>query len=226
MDRIKIIIVDDHPIFSQGVADSLSLEPDLEVIAQADTGEKALELIRKLTPDVAILDINLPGIHGLQVVRQIRSEKLLTRVILLTAYADSGQRLQGLQQGAAAFCTKDIQPELLAEVVRVVAAGKYWIEKRAFTAEEVQLFLEGVPVGKNGEIQESGRFVEPLSSREMEILTCIARGMSNKEIAVALGISHQTVKNHVTAVLHKLNVNDRTQAALLSLQYGWVRLTD
>jgi len=226
VEKISIIIVDDHPIFCQGVADSLSLEPDLEVIAQADTGEKALELIRTLKPRVVILDINLPGIHGLQVTRQILSEKLETRVILLTAYSDAGQRLQGLHQGASAFCTKDIHPELLADVVRVVAKGNYWIEKRVFTRDEVQKFLAGKPISKTGEIIADHPLTEPLSAREMEILTCIAHGMSNKEIALALGISHQTVKNHVTAVLHKLHVSDRTQAALLSLQYGWVRMPD
>lgn len=226
MNKIRVIIVDDHPIFRQGVADSFSLEPDIDVIAQAESGEKGLELIRSLQPQVAILDINLPGINGQQVTKQIVTEKLPTRVILLTAYADASQRIQGLHLGAAAFCTKDIVPDLLADVIRAVAQGKYWIDLRVYEAEEIRRILEGQPIGDGLEGSEGDRLTEPLSAREMEILTLITRGMSNKEIASRLGISHQTVKNHVTSILHKLDVNDRTQAALCALQFGWVRLTE
>ena len=226
MNKIRVIIVDDHPIFRQGVADSFSLEPDIDVIAQAESGEKGLELIRSLQPQVAILDINLPGINGQQVTKQIVTEKLPTRVILLTAYADASQRIQGLHLGAAAFCTKDIVPDLLADVIRAVAQGKYWIDMRVYETEEIRRILEGQPIGDGLEGSEGDRVTEPLSAREMEILTLITRGMSNKEIASRLGISHQTVKNHVTSILHKLGVNDRTQAALCALQFGWVRLTE
>jgi len=226
VNKIRVIIVDDHPIFRQGVADSFSLEPDIDVIAQAESGEKGLELIRSLQPQVAILDINLPGINGQQVTKQIVTEKLPTRVILLTAYADASQRIQGLHLGAAAFCTKDIVPDLLADVIRAVAQGKYWIDMRVYETEEIRRILEGQPIGDGLEGSEGDRVTEPLSAREMEILTLITRGMSNKEIASRLGISHQTVKNHVTSILHKLGVNDRTQAALCALQFGWVRLTE
>lgn len=226
MDKITVIIVDDHPIFRQGVADSFTLEPDIEVIAQAESGEEGLQLIHSLQPRVAILDINLPGMNGQQITRQIIAEKLSTRVILLTAYAETGQKIQGMQQGAAAFCTKDIQPDLLASVVRLVAQGKYWIDNRQFEPNEIRKILEKGLAEELLETFEAGRVTEPLSTREMEILTCITRGMSNKEIANKLGISHQTVKNHVTAILHKLGVNDRTQATILAIQYGWVRLTE
>ena len=226
MDKITVIIVDDHPIFRQGVADSFTLEPDIEVIAQAESGEEGLQLIHSLQPRVAILDINLPGMNGQQITRQIIAEKLSTRVILLTAYAETGQKIQGMQQGAAAFCTKDIQPDLLASVVRLVAQGKYWIDNRQFEANDIRKILDKGLAEELLETFEVGRVTEPLSTREMEILTCITRGMSNKEIATKLGISHQTVKNHVTAILHKLGVNDRTQATILAIQYGWVRLTE
>jgi DNA-binding NarL/FixJ family response regulator len=226
VDKITVIIVDDHPIFRQGVADSFTLEPDIEVIAQAESGEEGLQLIHSLQPRVAILDINLPGMNGQQITRQIIAEKLSTRVILLTAYAETGQKIQGMQQGAAAFCTKDIQPDLLASVVRLVAQGKYWIDNRQFEPNEIRKILEKGLAEELLETFEAGRVTEPLSTREMEILTCITRGMSNKEIANKLGISHQTVKNHVTAILHKLGVNDRTQATILAIQYGWVRLTE
>lgn len=198
VDLVTIIVVDDHPLLRQGVSDSLSLESDFRVVAQAESGEAGVELIRQLRPKIAVVDINLPGINGLQVAHQVTSEKLPTRVILLTAYDDELQRSQGAQAGAAAYCTKDIEPEVLVKVIRQVARGE--------------------ALAAPGELQE------PLSAREMEILTSLARGMSNKEIAAQLGISHQTVKNHVTAVLRKLGVDDRTQATLYALQRGWVRL--
>jgi DNA-binding NarL/FixJ family response regulator len=226
LDSITVIIVDDHPIFRQGVADSFSLVSDIDVVAQAESGEEGLEKIRALHPDVAILDINLPGINGLQVARQITNEKIHTRIILLTAYADVHQKIQGLQQGAAAFCTKDILPDSLANIIRLVAAGKFWIDNQVYEAGQIRNILDGQVVGSKSEISELGKLAEPLSIREMEILTYITRGMSNKEIASLLGISHQTVKNHVTAILHKLGVSDRTQAALSALQHGWVRLSE
>lgn len=225
MDMITIVVIDDHPIFRQGVADNLSLEPDFQIIGQAPSGEEGLQLIRTAHPHVAVLDINLPGINGQQVARQVTMEKLSTRVVLLTAYDEVGQKVQGILAGAAAYCTKDIQPELLAEVVRKVSEGKYWIGQQEYDAAEIQKWLER-QTGSDIPFAEPGRMTESLSAREMEILTCITRGMSNKEIALNLGISHQTVKNHVTAILHKLGLNDRTQAALYALQYGWVRLNE
>ena len=225
MDMITIVVIDDHPIFRQGVADNLSLEPDFQIIGQAPSGEDGLQLIRAVHPRVAILDINLPGINGQQVARQITTEKLPTRVVLLTAYDEVGQKVQGILAGAAAYCTKDIQPELLAQAVRKVSEGKYWIGQQEYDGVEIQKWLEK-QTGGDIPFAEPGRMTESLSAREMEILTCITRGMSNKEIALNLGISHQTVKNHVTAILHKLGLNDRTQAALYALQYGWVRLNE
>jgi DNA-binding NarL/FixJ family response regulator len=222
---ITIVVIDDHPIFRQGVVDNLSLESDFKIIGQAQTGEEGLQLIRAAHPRVAILDINLPGINGQQVARQVTMEKLPTRVVLLTAYDEVGQKVQGILAGAAAYCTKDIQPELLAQAVRRVSEGKYWIGQQEYDAVEIQKWL-AKQTGGDILFAEPGRMTESLSAREMEILTCITRGMSNKEIALNLGISHQTVKNHVTAILHKLGLNDRTQAALYALQYGWVRLNE
>ncbi len=222
--KITILIVDDHPLLRQGLTDALSLETDLQIVGQAGSGEDALDMIRRVRPQIAIVDINLPGINGQQVARQIAAEKLPTRVILLTAYDDALQKVQGLTAGAAAYCTKDIQPELLVGVVRSVVDGKYVVNGKEYNGEEIADWLR-LHLDKSVTIDPySGDLQEPLSQREMEILMCVARGLSNKEIAVQLGISHQTVKNHVTAVLRKLGVEDRTQATLYALQHGWVRL--
>jgi DNA-binding NarL/FixJ family response regulator len=113
MDKIKIVVVDDHPIFRQGVIDSLSLEPDFDIIGEATNGEEALVIIRELAPDVAVIDVNLPGMNGQQVTRQLVGEKLPTRVVLLTAYDDTEQKLHAMRVGAAAYCVKDVTPENL-----------------------------------------------------------------------------------------------------------------
>jgi DNA-binding NarL/FixJ family response regulator len=225
MEKITIVVIDDHPIFRQGVADNFSLEQDFQVIGQASSGEEGLQLIRTVHPHVAVLDINLPGINGQQVARQVTLEKLSTRIVLLTAYDDVGQKVQGIFAGAAAYCTKDIEPELLAQIVRKVSQGEYWISDQEYNSAEIKRWLEK-QTGSTVPYTETGRIRESLSVREMEILVCITHGMSNKEIALNLGISHQTVKNHVTAILHKLGLNDRTQAALYALQNGWVRLNE
>lgn len=223
MNPIPIIVVDDHPLFRQGVSNALALEPDFEVVGQAGTGEEALELIRGLHPMIAVIDVNLPGLNGQQVTRVVGNEKLSTRVILLTAYDDAAQQFHAMRAGAAAYCTKDVEPEMLADVIRAVVAGNYVIDGRVYSAENFEQWLDDHQ--ESGQHHEKGAVeaVQPLSAREMEVLTYITRGLSNKEIASLLKISHQTVKNHVTAILRKLGVEDRTQATIYAFRRGWVR---
>jgi DNA-binding NarL/FixJ family response regulator len=226
MDTITIIIVDDHPIFRQGVINTLTLENDLDVVADTDNGEDALGLVRKYRPDVVIMDVNLPGMNGQQVTRQIISEKLPTRVVLLTAYDDVEQVIHSMRSGAAAYCAKHVKPESLVGTVRQVALGKYVIGTEVFDSMSLERWLELKTEGATRSYSDPGEPFHPLSKREMEVLSYLTRGMSNKEIANLLGISHQTVKNHVTSILRKLGVEDRTQAAVYALKRGWVRLHD
>lgn len=226
MEIIRILVVDDHPLFRQGVIDTISLETDLLVIGEATNGEDALIMIRDLQPDVAIVDVNLPGINGQQVTQQAVQEKLPSRIILLTAYDDAEQKLHAMKVGAAAYCVKDVQPETLADIVRKVAAGSYVIGEQALNEEELEAWLQPEGESERSFYSELGEPYDPLSKREMEVLTQLTKGMSNKEIATKLGISHQTVKNHVTSILRKLGVEDRTQATLYALRRGWVRLQD
>lgn len=226
MDQISVIVVDDHPLFRQGVMEALAMEADLDVIGQASNGQEAMTILQMMQPDVVVLDINLPGMNGQQITRQIVGEKLATRVVLLTGYDDVDQVIHAMRSGASAYCSKDISPEQLTRVIRDVVRGNFVVGEKVFTHEQLETWLESrfgaaphQPVGTEDTRQ-------PLSAREMEVLACVTQGMSNKEIALSLGISHQTVKNHVTAILRKLNVEDRTQAAVYALRRGWVRLYD
>jgi DNA-binding NarL/FixJ family response regulator len=224
MGKIKIVVVDDHPLFRQGVIDSFSLESEFDVVGQAETGEKALEVIREVKPDVAVLDVNLPGINGQQVTRQIVMENLPTKIVLLTAYDDTEQVIHAMRAGAYAYCAKDVKPEKLSNIVKTVHEGKYSVYDKIMDREGVDQWLIEKTESATRPYSDPGEPFHPLSSREMEVLECVTLGMSNKEIAGILGISHQTVKNHVTAILRKLGVEDRTQAAVYALRRGWVRL--
>jgi len=226
MDTITIVIVDDHPIFRQGVINTISIEPDLDVVADSDNGDEALELVRKYKPDVVVMDVNLPGMNGQQVTRQIVTEKIPTRVILLTAYDDIEQIIHSMRSGAAAYCAKHVKPESLVGIVRQVALGKFVIGTEVFDQAGLERWLELKTEGALRSYSDPGEPFHPLSKREMEVLSYLTRGMSNKEIANVLGISHQTVKNHVTSILRKLGGEDRTQAAVYALRRGWVRLHD
>jgi DNA-binding NarL/FixJ family response regulator len=226
MEKITIIVVDDHPLFRQGVIDSFSLELDFEIVGEAESGEKAYEIIKQLQPDVAVLDVNLPGLNGQQLTRQVVLEKMRTKVVLLTAYDDTEQVIHAMRVGAHAYSAKDVEPEKLINIIRNVSKGFYFVGDLQMDEQGVRAWLEQRTDSSSRPYSDPGEPFYPLSAREMEVLECVTFGMSNKEIATKLGISHQTVKNHVTAILRKLNVEDRTQAAVYSLRRGWVRLYD
>jgi DNA-binding NarL/FixJ family response regulator len=152
-------------------------------------------------------------------------ENVNVAVIMLTAYHDSGQVLHAMKAGASAYCIKDITPDALVAIIRSVAAGYYVIGDKRMDAREVQSWLSASVEATAGPyIMDGAEVYVPLSPREMEILKCVTNGLSNKEIARRLRISQQTVKNHMTSILKKLNVQDRTQAAVMALSRGWVRV--
>jgi two-component system response regulator DegU len=226
MQEIRVVIIDDHPIFRKGVADAFSLEDDIKVIGEAKNGEDALTLIENLRPNVAILDVNLPGMNGLVLTRKIIEEKWPTKVILLTAYDDTDQVVHAMRSGASAYRVKEVEPEELVNSVRLVAGGKYLVGDEILDKIDLDEWLLKTTDGGVRSSSEPGEPFHPLSTREMEVLSHLTRGKSNKEIATRLGISHQTVKNHVTSILRKLSVDDRTQAAVYALRRGWFRLHD
>jgi DNA-binding NarL/FixJ family response regulator len=226
MDKIRIMIVDDHPLFREGLRRVLEAEKDLLVEAEVADGEQAIALAREIQPDVVLVDINLPSMNGLQVTREITNSLPDTAVINLTAYHDEEQIIHAMKAGASAYYPKEVMPDILIFAVRQVSQGRYVIDDGVFSKSEVEPWLikqfdKLAPLGSSDE----SRFI-PLSSREMEILQHAARGSSNKEIAHTLRISQQTVKNHISSILRKLDVKDRTEAAVYALRHGWIRLED
>ncbi len=224
MNEITLIVADDHPLFRQGVVDALSLERDFRVLAQASDGDEALEQILSLKPNVAILDVNMPGLNGQQLTHRIYTDRIPTRVVLLTGYDDIEQAIHAMIAGAGGYCAKEIEPDVLARTVRAVAEGKFAVGGNVFNRRELDHWIDEQMEGARRSYSEPGAPFHPLSDREMEVLSCVVRGMSNKEIAGLLGISHQTVKNHVTSILRKFGVEDRTQAVVYALKRGWVKL--
>ncbi len=227
METIRILIVDDHPVFRQGVRDVLDTETDFQVVGEAADGQEALQQSRDLCPDVVLMDINLPTMNGLQVTRQIKAEQREIKVIMLTGYDNEEQVFHAIRAGASAYCPKDIMPDELVRTIHTAVKGYYVVGEEVLTEAGVTIWLEDQLTALAGSLGASPDEVfMPLSPREMEILTLVTKGLSNKEIAYQLGISHQTVKNHMTSILRKLDVDDRTQAAVYALARGWVRLQD
>ena len=226
MSNTTVMLVDDHPLFRQGLRRVLEAQGDIEVIMEVADGEEALRLAKQLTPDVILMDINLPKMNGLQVTRELKQSSPEIAVIMLTAYHDDEQIFHSVRAGAAAYFPKDVTPRRLVEAILQVGKGNYVIDDEVLDKPEVASWLlsqfdkvayvDGLP----------NEMFAPLSPREMEILQHIAKGQSNKEVAYELGISRQTVKNHMTSILRKLAVNDRTQAALYAVRRGWIRLHD
>lgn len=224
--QIRLLIVDDHPLFRAGLEQIMEYEDHITIVGQSDSGQLAIEDTRRLSPDVILMDVNLPGgMNGLQVTRKIRSERPNIPIIILTAYHDIEQVVHAVSVGASSYCPKDIKPETLIKIIETVKQGYFVIEKTRMTKEQRDKWLGEQIRQLSGPYTIDGEeHYSPLSPRETEILKHVTRGMSNKEIAYKLGISQQTVKNHMTSILKKLNVDDRTQAAITAIRSGWVRI--
>lgn len=225
-EKIKILIADDHPIFRQGLKGILSAEQDLEVVGETADGNQAIDFSRSLNPDVLVIDAHLPGKDGIEVARTVKMHTPSTGIIIMTAQDDEEQLFQAIKVGAAGYYLKDIEPATLIDAIRRVSNGEYLINESVLTKPQVASRV----LKQFRDLAMAGQDVEPLfvplSPREIEVLEYIARGNSNKEIARALKISDQTVKNHITSILRKLAVNDRTQAVVYALRHGWIKMQE
>ena len=211
--RINVLIADDHVLMRQGLKQILELEKDIAVIAQASNGNDAVKLAREHRPDIILMDINMPGINGLQAIKEIKQEKLQCRIIVLTIHEDREYLFKTLQMGAEGYVLKDAEPSVLVEAIRNVHSGQSYIQPN-MTRELVREFNR---VTLHEKEKNDAR---DLTAREIEVLELIAEGMINKEIAKQLYISEKTVKNHVSNIFRKLDVSDRTQAAIYAFKHN------
>lgn len=224
MDAIRVLIMDDHPIFRRGIRWILDSAPNIEVIGEAENGQEAIDMADRLSPDVVLVDVNLPGINGLEIARVIKRRDPRMRIVVLSVSDDEELLFNAIKVGAAAYTTKEVRPEELIEIIETVAKGTYLINDTVMKKPDVATrVLHQFRELASSDVEGAHLFA-PLTSREIEILDCIARGLSNKEIASQLSISGQTVKNHITSILSKLQVNDRTMAVIFAIQKGWIKM--
>jgi DNA-binding NarL/FixJ family response regulator len=202
---ITVLIADDHPVVRQGLAVLLEVQDDITLVGQASDGPEAVRLVLEHRPDVLLLDLKLPVLDGIGVLSQLQAHAVRTRVVILTSAAGPGSPALALQAGAAGFLYKDVDPDALVRAIRSVHDGHTVLAPQA----------AGLVTARPG---SDIRGIGALTGREREVLTLLADGRSNREIARALGVSEKTVKSHVSAVLAKLGVADRTQAALLAVR--------
>jgi NarL family two-component system response regulator LiaR len=207
-EPIRVVIVDDHAVVREGLRTFLDLQEGIEVVGEAADGEEAIRAAEQLRPDVVLIDLVMPRLDGVQAMRRLRERLPAVRAIVLTSYLDDERLLPALRAGAAGYLLKSVQPQELARAVRAAAVG--------------EALIDPTVAGRLVEALANGRDerAEQLTPREREVLSLIGRGLANKRIASELGIAEKTVKTHVSSVLAKLGVADRTQAALYAARIG------
>ena len=221
---IRILIADDHALLRQGIINVLELEADVVVVAEAGDGEEAVRKAGEVMPDIALIDMNMPRLNGMEVTKQIRESFPSIKVIVLTIHDDESYVVTVIKAGAVGYLLKDIEPGMLIKAIRTVYEGESFIyptlAKKLF-GEITRLEEEKKHTARH--LLQSGRD-ERLTLRELEVLQLIAKGLSNQEIAGRLFLSEKTVKNHLTNIFRKIDVTDRTQAVLYALKHKIVAL--
>jgi DNA-binding NarL/FixJ family response regulator len=225
-DKTTILLVDDHALFRVGMRNILEREPGFEIIGEADDTRGAFDLSVQLSPDIILMDLSLPAPGGIETTQRIKRELPSAGIIVLAVNEDEDALFDAIKAGAAAFILKDVAPDDLVAIIRRVASGEYLINDKVFAKPAVasRVLKEFRELAIYG--QEAAPIFAPLSPREVEILDNIAQGMTNKQVAYALSISEQTVKNHMSSILRKLSVNDRTQAVVYAMRQGWIRMPE
>jgi DNA-binding NarL/FixJ family response regulator len=224
--KTRILLVDDHALFRVGMRQILERENDFEIVAEAEDSRSAFDAAIEHTPDIVLMDLSLPAPGGIETTQRVKREVPSAGIIVLAVNEDEDQLFDAIRAGAAAFILKDVGPDDLVTIIRRVGAGEYLINDKVFAKPSVasRVLKEFRELAVYG--QESAPIFAPLSPREVEILDNIAQGMTNKQVAYALSISEQTVKNHMSSILRKLSVNDRTQAVVYAMKQGWIRVPE
>ena len=212
--RIRILITDDHAVVREGLTSFISLEPDMEVIAEAGDGVKAVDKALALVPDIILMDIVMPQQNGLEALQQLQEAKCPAKIIMLTSFAEYDQIYRAIKAGAMGYLLKDSTPEQLVQAIRDVFQGQTSLSPviARMLIDEIKTESE-LPLSEN-----------PLTDREVEVLKLVAQGHTNKEIAERLVVSEGTVGTHISNILEKLHLANRTQAALYALRRGMVDL--
>jgi two-component system, NarL family, nitrate/nitrite response regulator NarL len=213
---IRILLADDHPIVRDGVRRLLETEPDFRVVGQAADGREAVRLVSRCAPDILLLDLAMPRLPGLEVLRELSASDSPVRTILLTAAIEKEQIIEALQIGARGVVLKEAATELLFKSIRTVMAGQYWVG-RAEVADLVQILR--ALLASSGKLQERSF---GLTRRELEILSTVVAGYSNKEIARQLSLSEDTVKHHLSHIFDKLGVSNRLELAMFAVNHRLV----
>ena len=219
MEKIRIVVVDDHAVVRQGICHLLQKEPDLEVIGEAGDGEVAIKIIEQLRPDVAILDISMPKLNGIEVTRRVKPTCPSTAILILTAYDDDEYISTLLEAGAAGYLLKGVDSREVVEAVRAVHTGESVLDPAIARKVFSQYASTTAKAGKEKPAPE-------LSEREIEVLKRAAKGMSNKDIAGELSISMRTVQGHLASIFNKLGVGSRTEAVFQAVKRGWLSLEE
>jgi two-component system, NarL family, response regulator DegU len=223
----KIVIIDDHQLFREGVKRILDFEPSFEVVSEGDDGSEAIELVEKYQPDVVIMDINMPNTNGVEATSQLIEKYPESKVIILSIHDDENYVTHALKTGATGYLLKEMDADALIEAVKVVADGGSYLHPRVthnLVKEYRRLSADENGPDKYISKVEIRRPLHLLTRRECEVLQLLADGKSNRGIGEALFISEKTVKNHVSNILQKMNVNDRTQAVVVAIKNGWVEV--
>jgi two-component system, NarL family, response regulator LiaR len=215
MDRIRLLIVDDHELVRQGLRGFLELQDDFAIVGEGATGVDAVEMAADLKPDIVLLDLIMPEMDGVEATRRILSADPDTRIVILSSFSDEDNVFPAIQAGAMGYILKDISPDDLADTLRETHKGKTQIHPDIARKLMQKVQQPDPPNGGSSPADE-------LTARETDVLKCIGRGQSNKEIADELSISHMTVKTHVSNLLSKLGLYDRTQAAIFAIKEGIV----
>ncbi|CAM4076880.1 LuxR family transcriptional regulator [Bacillus manliponensis] len=208
--NIKVLLVDDHTVVLKGLSFFLKTQENIELVGEASNGKEALQKAKETNPDVVLMDLSMPEMDGIEATKYIKEDNPSIKVLVLTSFSDQDHVLPALQAGASGYILKDVEPDQLVEAIRSAYKGNIQLHPDIANV----LLLQGMPKQKN-EMQ-----FESLTSRENEVLKLLAKGMSNKEIAAVLTITEKTVKVHVSNILNKLDVADRTQAALYAVKHG------
>ncbi|MFC7785974.1 MAG: response regulator [Bacillota bacterium] len=221
----NIVIIDDHQLFREGVKRILEFEPSFNVVAEGDDGSEAMNLVEAHEPDVVLMDINMPETNGVEATRELMDRYPDTKVIILSIHDDENYVNHALKTGALGYLLKEMDSEALVDAVKIVADGGSYVHPKV-THNLVAEYKRLANAQNSGGFQQSEvrRPLHLLTRRECEVLQMLADGKSNRGIGEGLYISEKTVKNHVSNILQKMNVNDRTQAVVTAIKNGWVEV--